>query len=149
MSQKSESKWIGARREHATTTPTDNQGPLRTCSTNADRSVHRETPSMSTPRRCAEKIAFMHAMYCPGTSAQHCTTKMRHLWSSASAPTLLSMQSALLSAAEVCTVEPCLPGEVSACCYRVLSYSRYHRAHGMQCMHACHCRKPRLDHIYR
>jgi hypothetical protein len=40
----------------------------RTCSKNVDRRFVTATASMVAPSRCAEKIAFMHAIYCPGMS---------------------------------------------------------------------------------
>jgi hypothetical protein len=49
----------------------------RTCSMNEDASMVGQMPSMTIPSRCAENMAFMHAMYCPAESEAHCSTKMR------------------------------------------------------------------------
>lgn len=48
-----------------------------TCSIKADLTVLIAIPSIATLRRCAEKIAFMHAMYWLVTSGLACRTRMR------------------------------------------------------------------------
>jgi hypothetical protein len=58
-------------------------------------------PSITTPKRCAENMAFMQAMYCPGVSLQHCRTRTRSLPGMLLAPQRDSMHSEVLSAADM------------------------------------------------